>query len=825
MGTTARAATRDLKTARAFDFHVSTLSGQTRIEFIAGSPTQGDPALQPTLGVQVNYRKNFGAELITKDLAAESDGVFALQTSDIAAGDVLDFYFTQTVGPDHTNQAAQEPTISPCGAPWCREDIHFADPRYPSDPTRFLDKYPVNNPVIDSAWFHQVVGQPDTPEPNYPLVTRVGARFRDRHPNEWRFDHFVAGYDGGRSFDLTITDHGTSLDFEVTLDPAFDLTTLTRYATKDGVDIKFFDGFGQTPFCNGPPAQSEVGTYMIQAGDMSSHTFKYTLEGVSYGQLVDTEFTFSRTGKNADGDDNATYYTEFFHYRVGTGRMGRKWQHPYAYAASEASVTRISTDQFSFAQHIPSLSPDALRNFLSGKILFESEFATHALLNLQTAYDCDNGSIVLGGFPPEQNKNPLFSAASHAYDDILGPQYSQASCLTCHHLDGKGPLPDNTGLNSMIIKLQSSASGAVGPDPDYGVQFDAQAVAGATSEGTATVSYRELPGHFDDGTAYSLRKPIIAFSNLAHGPFASTTAMSPRVALAVAGLGLLEAVPDATILGLADPDDADGDGISGKPNWVEDAKTGQKVLGRFGWKAGQPSIIQQAATAAANDMGITSSFFPGASGSAKAELSDDDLGLLESYLRGLSVPPRPQSNPLGDQHDQYGDPLAIAGKALFEQAQCGRCHTPNLVTSINAALPETSGLDIQPFTDLLLHDMGPDLADGFIEHDATGTEWRTPPLWGAGLHGAVLTIPPNDTTPTNYGTKPGDGHYLHDGRARTLLEAILWHGGEAAQSTKTVLAMSNQERASLLAYVAYPFADALPIPVCAPGYSPWDKSK
>jgi CxxC motif-containing protein (DUF1111 family) len=329
------------------------------------------------------------------------------------------------------------------------------------------------------------------------------------------------------------------------------------------------------------------------------------------------------------------------------------------------------------------------------------------------------------------------------------------------------------------------------PHPSYGGQLSHHAVPGVAAEGEARLSWENVTGAFDDGTPYTLRRPRLELAQLGNGPL-DDALVSLRVAPVVFGLGLLEAVPEATILGLADPDDADGDGVSGRANLVWDAHAAAPRLGRFGWKAGQPSLRQQAAAAFAGDMGLTAS-----------EIDDSVLDPIEAYLRGLAVPPR----------DNFLDPAAWRGKALFAAARCDACHVANLVTASDATLAELRGQVFQPFSDLLLHDMGDDLADGRPEFAASGREWRTPPLWGAGYVANVLHDPPDVLVPALAGGPP---NYLHDGRASSLLEAILWHGGEAAMSRRAVLAMSASERADLIAFVRFPFADPVAITHCPP---------
>jgi CxxC motif-containing protein (DUF1111 family) len=262
--------------------------------------------------------------------------------------------------------------------------------------------------------------------------------------------------------------------------------------------------------------------------------------------------------------------------------------------------------------------------------------------------------------------------------------------------------------------------------------------------------------------------------------------LSPRVAPQMIGLGLLEAIREEDIVAQADPDDLDGDGISGRPNRVWDAEAGRVALGRFGWKSNQPNVRQQVLGAFNGDMGITSSLFAGddcteAQGSCREapsggapELRPDFADPVIVYSRTLAVPAR----------RKWNDPVVKQGQALFAQAKCSSCHLPTSRTGV-AALPELADQTIHAYTDLLLHDMGPGLADGRPDFEASGSEWRTPPLWGIGLFKTV-----NRHT-----------YYLHDGRARDLAEAILWHGGEGGASRDAFVKMSSGDRAALLAFL------------------------
>ncbi|HLD68714.1 MAG TPA: di-heme oxidoredictase family protein, partial [Pseudomonas sp.] len=318
-------------------------------------------------------------------------------------------------------------------------------------------------------------------------------------------------------------------------------------------------------------------------------------------------------------------------------------------------------------------------------------------------------------------------------------------------------------------------------------QLQDMANPGVAPEAKVRVEYRSRPVAFTDGTLVELRQPQLKISQLGYGPLHPQTLVSARVAPPMIGLGLLEAIAEADILANADPDDANGDGISGRPNAVWDAARGKTVLGRFGWKAGQPSLNQQNAHAFAGDMGLTTDLLTqdpctaaqadcrSAVNGGEPEVSASILASVLFYSRTLGVPAR----------RQVEAPQVLAGKGLFHQAGCPACHTPRFTTASEAAEPELAGQLIRPYSDLLLHDLGDGLADQRPEFQADGQEWRTPPLWGIGLSETVN----------------GHTQFLHDGRARNLLEAILWHGGEAEAARQRVLQFDATERAALLAFL------------------------
>ena len=396
-------------------------------------------------------------------------------------------------------------------------------------------------------------------------------------------------------------------------------------------------------------------------------------------------------------------------------------------------------------------------------------------------------------------RNPWVTApATTTARDGLGPLFNTNACQNCHIKDGRGhpPEPDAVSAASMLVRLSLPAGSehaaiierlGVLPEPTYGGQLQDMANPGVAAEGKVRVSYSKRIVRFADGHAVELRRPSLEISHLGYGQMHPDTRFSARIAPPMIGLGLLEAVPEAAILANADPDDSNADGISGRANRVWDRAQQRTVLGRFGWKAGQPSLAQQNAEAFANDMGLTSALVPQDNCSASQsacraapngganEVSDNILASILFYTRNLGVPAR----------RGVDEAQVIAGKNLFHAAGCQSCHVPKFTTAADAAEPELANQVIRPYSDLLMHDMGEDLADNRSEFLANGREWRTPPLWGLGLSETVN----------------GHTQLLHDGRARNPLEAILWHGGEAEAAKQRVLTFSADERAALLAFL------------------------
>lgn len=413
-------------------------------------------------------------------------------------------------------------------------------------------------------------------------------------------------------------------------------------------------------------------------------------------------------------------------------------------ALSGGPFTVFDTGPNAFGHPVPGLGLDDERAFFRGRALFRDDWVA--------------------------------APASTMTRDGLGPVFNARSCEACHVADGRGrpPVGDEQELGPMLLRLGLLDGAAAVPEPTYGGQFQPFGILGVAGEGRAIVEYEELAGTYGDGTPFTLRRPRFELVDLNYGPLAAGTRLSPRVPPQMIGLGMLAAVDDATLEELADPDDRDRDGISGRRG------------ARFGLKASQPSIAHQVAAAFNGDLGLTSQTFPVDDCTASQPACRDapDGGAPEvvsaiehdvtQYSRLLAVPAR----------RAWDAPEVVRGKAAFEAIGCATCHRPTLVTGLADEL--FGGIEIHPYTDLLLHDLGPALADELPDHGADGREWRTAPLWGIGL------------------TRTVSGHelLLHDGRARGFAEAILWHGGEAEPAREAFRNLAKGDRDDLLAFLA-----------------------
>jgi len=384
----------------------------------------------------------------------------------------------------------------------------------------------------------------------------------------------------------------------------------------------------------------------------------------------------------------------------------------------------------------------------------------------------------------------------------LGPTFIADRCSVCHVNAGRGspPASRDKQLVSMLVRLSirgEDEHGGPKPHPHYGDQLQNRSLDGRNvdfayagspvpPEADLYMDWEERVFSFPDGETVQLRTPKLRIENLTFGSLGAEIMTSVRIAQPMVGMGFLEAVPEETLLALARRQKAQG--FDGRPNYVWDAVNNRTALGRFGWKANQPSLKQQTAGAALGDMGVASPLFPGQNCPPVQEICarhlpgnvpeiiGHEIDTVEIWLRGLAVPAR----------RNMADPEVRRGEKLFAEAQCAVCHVPEMKTAERfPPLPQLANQTFRAYTDLLLHDMGEELADGRPDFKAGPRDWRTPPLWGLGLSETVN----------------GSTAMLHDGRARNVAEAILWHAGEAEVSREAFRIMPNADRKALVKFV------------------------
>jgi CxxC motif-containing protein (DUF1111 family) len=438
---------------------------------------------------------------------------------------------------------------------------------------------------------------------------------------------------------------------------------------------------------------------------------------------------------------------------------------------------------FSMCRKADTFSADGYDERLSGGLatVFDetSKAFSHAIEGL-------TGMDMLAHEKGDAGFEQTFVAAPAPINSGLGPVFNNVSCISCHHNDGKGTPTAGATNSSLLFRISLpgvTEHGGPVPVPGFGGQVQDVAIFGKQAEATININYTEETYTFPDGETVHLRKPTYTMVN----PYTAVTGnygLSPRLAPPVFGLGLLENIPEQTLLSFADEYDKNADGISGKANYVYNPETQRKEIGRFGLKANTSSIIVQVAGAYNQDMGITSRIFREESAWGQSQLDNlaDDPELADSvldrvafYIKSLAVPAR----------RNVTDAEVKWGQQLFAQLNCSGCHKPTVQTGVDVTMPAISNQRIHPYTDLLLHDMGAGLADGYTDFLADGNEWRTTPLWGIGLF-----------EKTN-----GTPYYLHDGRARTMEEAILWHGGEAEASKNKFEQLSKPDRKALVKFL------------------------
>lgn len=578
------------------------------------------------------------------------------------------------------------------------------------------------------------------------VITRVGGRVRDRHARESQFQayqHYLPNYFENRSFGIEIDDTTPGGGSEIT----FTMTTVAPHA---GSNFRaFFRGMNTVAEYHHNATFAAVGDNEYAASISFNNSES---RPIMVGDLIEFEIGVF-LAQPVGGRIN--YYSRAYLYRAGSSgilpwRAGPVLQNsePLPLVGQSGGATTLSYNYSAepedyLIQMALNISGPNAQEFVAGRRLHHTSF--------------DNGSHSEPG-------NPALTAVA----GTLGPLYDARSCIACHERNGR-----NGDFATHIVKLDAH--------PLWGAQLQSVALPPVQAENSITIAdYAVTNGQFDDGAPYTIRRPIYAFSAAAPANF------SVRMPSPIIGVGLLEAVSEAQILALADPNDFDGNGISGRINPVADPLDGARRLGRFGWKAGAISVRHQVARALAADMGVTTSVIPyldcgalqsdcEAANTLQPELDDAALEQMVKYVALLGVPP---------QRD-LGDPEVVEGRQLFAAAGCDGCHTPTLVTGAYHPYAELRNQVFHPYTDLLLHDLGPGLADGLREAAAKGPEWRTAPLWGLGLSDDTATQPA----------------YLHDGRAATVLEAVLWHGGEADSSRQAVIGMTLSQRSALLAFL------------------------
>ena len=621
------------------------------------------------------------------------------------------------------------------------------------------------------------------------VVTRFGDRGRDRHAREDEFqsyDHYLPHYWEHRTARFVFVDYvakgGSTLD----------VSFVTEWKLGPAEFRAWYYGMGSVAHYHGNYAPQFTvegpGTYdndheRIDDGVQYKHTYTITsaigLDGqhqpLAVGQFMEIEVSQFLDGPPV-GREN--YYGTTFLYEVGHGGLvpwhavgdfddkasERENSHKLDEKAWLGGRTTLSY-QYSdepdnhFMQMATNLSSVNAQPFVRGRRVHHTD--------------------MLDGSHDESADNGIFAELT----GLAGPNYVNRSCDGCHKRNGRAPVADVGELLDKWVFKVAAADG--GKDPLIGSVLQPQS-ADASSGGEGGVSITEW---IEDEAG--LRAPVYSFSARAPDLF------SARIAPQLVGLGLLEAVAESTVLAFQDANDADGDGISGKAQISVDPVTGEKRLGRFGWKAGTSSLTHQIAGALNTDMGVMTSVLPdpdcgpmqeGCGNEAGPELDDEHLADLVKYVALLGVRAR----------RDIEDSEALRGEEVFEQLGCSSCHVSEMTTSSFHPFAELRSQVIHPYTDLLLHDMGPGLADNLGEGEATGAEWRTTPLWGLGLSACVTG---GVEGPFQQQVCTPHHAYLHDGRARTIEEAILWHGGEGEASKDAYAALPAADKAALLRFL------------------------
>ena len=619
------------------------------------------------------------------------------------------------------------------------------------------------------------------------VVTRFGDRGRDRHAREDQFqsyDHFLPLYWEHRTASLrfvdTVAKGGSTLDISFVTEWKLSIPEFRAWYFGMGTVAHYHGNYSAQVEETGPGTFDNDHEQVSEEG--SQYRYRLTLDHavelngavvpLEVGQFMEIEVSQFLLGVPAG---RANYYGTTFLYEVGAGGLvpwttegdfddkdsQRENSVPLGEAAWLGGRTTLHAavsdePDNHFMQMATNLSSTNAQPFVRGRRVHHTNFTD--------------------GTHDESAENGTFSALA----GLAGPLSMAPSCDACHHRNGRAAIEEPGALLRHWVFRIGDDNGD--PEPARGRILQSLGTDGATGEGDAWIAeWVEEEG---------LRRPVFGFTD-------PPERLSARLAPQLVGMGLLEAIPEEAVLAWEDPDDLDDDGISGRARRVVDPRTGDLRLGRFGWKAATTSVAHQTAAALNGDMGVMTSWFPepdcgseqsGCGNTDGAELSDDHLGDLVKYVSLLGV--RPQRR--GD------DPQVQAGGALFVDLGCADCHRPTVETSPHHPFAELRSQTIHPYTDLLLHDMGAGLADTLPEDGVTTQEWRTPPLWGLG-YGACVTGGVDGPFQSQVCT-PSES-YLHDGRARTLTEAIAWHGGEGDAARTAFLAASGEEKEAVLAFL------------------------
>ncbi len=656
--------------------------------------------------------------------------------------------------------------------------------------TTIVEAQPESGPAFLPLFTVDTILEPDPVfETSTARITRLADRARDRHAREglgflissgpvvaaaYKYDHYLPFYWEQRVAQIEIIDEVAKGGNKV----VFNFTTQARL---NPAEFRTFFNVGsplsgyhnnQSDFLNAGVSLVSTNASVRYPGETD---FNYTstiaqkipeYRPLRIGDRMEVELSQfllnPRNGRN-------NYYGTAFLYVVGRGVVpwyGEIWE---AAATKVVGVTSFDSfplpeeawlgglttlpyqysnePQHRFKQMAGNITPENGQPFLLGRRIHHTDFRT--------------------GAHSEQG-NPVFAEQIGK----VGPKFVAQSCVACHVNNGRSLLPAlGSTLDQAVVKVGASADGEL--HPLLGEQIQPYAIDAPPEAGVVLSAFTEIAGTYGDGTPYTLRQPQVQFSGV------TPTFYSLRMATQLVGLGLLEAVPESAILALADPEDANGDGISGRAHYVPAPENPSILrLGRFGHKATQPTVLHQIAYAFNRDMDVTSSMFPvldGENSPRPPEIAASQLDQINRYVSLLGV---------GAQRDIH-DPEVIRGRQLFTTASCVACHSPGFTTSPYHPMGELRSQVIHPYTDLLLHDMGPGLASNMGEEGASGSEWRTSPLWNIGL---------------SEGVSGGPG-YLHDGRARTIEEAILWHGGEAEQAKENFRTMPATDRGAILKFI------------------------